>query len=87
MIYYLYARHLAAFAFPWSKEVREGSRFLSLSNDFRIDQFTPTTTALLVQIVSIQRSPCCPWCGQSSQQIHSRSERIVADGIVNLSKN
>jgi transposase len=65
--------------FSRSIAVIEGSRFLSLSDDLRIDQLTPTATALLVQAVSTQKASCCPLCGQSSQQIHSRYGRAVAD--------
>jgi transposase len=59
--------------------VIDGSCFLSLSDDLRIDQLTPTATALLVQVVSTQGGSYCPLCGQPSQRIHSRYERIVAD--------
>ena len=57
----------------------EGKLFLSLTEDLWIDRITVTATALCVYAVALQPSSSCPLCGQVSQQIHSRYQRVVAD--------
>ena len=57
----------------------EVAHLLALSDDLRIDQFTITTSALVLEVVSTQSICCCPVCGQTSDQIHSRYQRVVAD--------
>src|SRR5207245_11460658 len=45
----------------------------------RIEQFTITASALVLEVNSTQPFCCCPVCGQTSDQIHSRYRRVVAD--------
>src|SRR5437588_7071313 len=57
----------------------EVAQLLAWSADLRIDQFTITASALVIQVLSTQPVCCCPVCGQTSDQIHSRYLRVVAD--------
>jgi transposase len=57
----------------------EVAHLLALSDDLRIDQFTITASALVIEVISTQPVCCCPVCGQTSDQIHSRYLRVVAD--------
>ncbi len=57
----------------------EVTHMLALSDDLRIDQFTITASALVLEVISTQPVCCCPLCGQPSEQIHSRYRRVVAD--------
>jgi transposase len=57
----------------------EVAHLLALSDDLRIDQFTITASALVLEVISTQPACCCPVCGQTSDQIHSRYRRVVAD--------
>jgi len=57
----------------------EVAQLLALSDDLRIDQFTITASALVIEVISTQPICCCPVCGQASDQIHSRYRRVVAD--------
>ena len=57
----------------------EVAQLLALSDDLRIDQFTITASALVIEVISTQPVCCCPVCGQTSDQIHSRYLRVVAD--------
>jgi transposase len=61
------------------KVLMEGAHLLALSDDLRIDQCTITASALVIQVISSQPICCCPVCGQTSDQIHSRYWRVVAD--------
>jgi transposase len=57
----------------------EVTHLLALSDDLQIDQFTITASALVLEVISTQPACCCPVCGQTSDQIHSRYRRVVAD--------
>ena len=57
----------------------EVAHLLALSADLRIDQFTITASALMIEVISTQPICCCPICGQTSDQIHSCYRRVVAD--------
>lgn len=57
----------------------EVAHLLALSDELRIDQFTITASALVIQVISTQPACCCLVCGQTSDQIHSRYQRVVAD--------
>lgn len=57
----------------------EGTQLLSLSPDLRLEQITATDTTLVIHLVSTQRACPCPFCGQSSEHMHSYYRRIVAD--------
>jgi transposase len=57
----------------------EVAHLLALPDDLRIDQFTITASALVIEVISTQPVSCCPMCGQTSDQIHSRYRRVVAD--------
>ena len=57
----------------------EVAHLLALSDDLRIDQCTITASALVLEVISTQPACCCPMCGQTSDQIHSRYLRVVAD--------
>lgn len=57
----------------------EVAHLLALSDDLRIDQCTITASALIIQVISTQPVCCCPVCDQTSDQIHSRYLRVVAD--------
>ena len=58
----------------------EVAHLLALPDDLRIDQFTITASALVIQMISTQPVCCCPVCGQTSDQIQSRYRRVAADG-------
>ena len=57
----------------------EGTIFLSLVEDLRIDQITVTAATLCVHLTSTQIASRCPLCDQASTQIYSRYRRTVAD--------
>jgi transposase len=57
----------------------EVAHLLALSDDLRIEQCTIRTSALVLEVISTQPVCCCPVCGQTSDQIHSRYLRVVAD--------
>ena len=57
----------------------EVAHLLALSADLRIDQCTITASALVIEVISTQPVCCCPVCGQTSDQLHSRYLRVVAD--------
>src|SRR5712692_10178997 len=61
------------------KALMEVAHLLGLSDDLRIDQCTITASALIIQVISTQPVCCCPVCGQTSDQLHSRYLRVVAD--------
>ncbi len=57
----------------------EGSPFLPLSDGLHIEQVTPSTHGLLVQVISSSPTACCPLCSVQARRIHSRYTRQVAD--------
>src|SRR6266702_6616906 len=57
----------------------EVAHLLALSDDLQIDQFSITASALVLEVISTQPACCCPVCGQTSDEIHSRYRRVVAD--------
>jgi transposase len=61
------------------KVLMEVAHVLGLSDDLRIDQFTITASALVIEVISTQPICGCPMCGQTSDQIPSRYRRVVAD--------
>ncbi len=61
------------------KVLMEVAHLLGLPDDLRIDQFTITASALMIEVISTQPICCCPICGQTSDQIHSCYRRVVAD--------
>jgi transposase len=56
-----------------------GSPFLPLSDGLHIEQVTPSTHGLLVQVLSSSPTACCPLCSVQARRIHSRYTRQVAD--------
>jgi transposase len=57
----------------------EVAQVLALSADLWIDQCTITASALVMQVICTQPICCCPVCGQTSDQMQSRYQRVVAD--------
>ncbi|MBV9229378.1 MAG: transposase [Chloroflexi bacterium] len=57
----------------------DGTLFLNLSDNLCIDHISATTSTLIVQVVSMPAVSCCPLCGQASDQVHSRYQRVVTD--------
>jgi hypothetical protein len=58
----------------------EGSPFLPLSEGLAIEQVTPSSDGLLVQVVSSSPTACCPLCGAQAWRIHSRYTRHAGNG-------
>jgi len=55
------------------------SSVLLLPESIAIEAVYPSKTQLTVQIVCVRQSAACPLCQQSSERIHSRYGRTVAD--------
>ena len=57
----------------------EGSAFLPLPQGLCITEVCQEGTYLLVKVLSIQPSACCPLCSQESDGVHSRYQRRLKD--------
>ena len=52
---------------------------LQLPESITVEAVYPSKTQLTVQIACVRESAACPLCQQSSERIHSRYGRRVAD--------
>ena len=57
----------------------EGSAFLPLPQGLCITEVCQDEACLLVEVLSIQPSACCPLCSQESDGVHSRYQRRLKD--------
>ena len=57
----------------------EGFAFLPLPQGLRITEVCQEERCLLVKVLSVQKSACCPLCSQESDTVHSRYQRRLKD--------
>jgi hypothetical protein len=49
----------------------EVSSLLSLPQGLRVERIEPQGDLLVIVVVSVRPSSCCPLCAQASSQVHS----------------
>lgn len=57
----------------------EVSSLLSLPEGLCVEWIKPHDADLLVGVVSVRLSSCCPLCAQASSQVHSQYQRTLRD--------
>ncbi len=57
----------------------EGNAFLPLPQGLRITTIERQDTVLMVEALSERPLTCCPLCGQTSEEVHSRYRRHLKD--------
>jgi transposase len=57
----------------------EVSSLLSLPEGLCVEWIKPQAADLLVGVVSVRLSSCCPLCAQASSQVHSQYQRTLRD--------
>ena len=57
----------------------EVSSLLSLPEGLRVEQIESQGDLLVIAVVSVRPSSCCPVCAQTSSQIHSQYRRTLRD--------
>jgi transposase len=57
----------------------EVSSLLSLPEGLRVERLEPQGDLLVIVVVSVRPSSCCPLCAQASSQVHSQYQRTLRD--------
>ena len=65
--------------FVRSLVLMEVSSLLSLPEGLCVEWIKPQDADLLVGVVSVRLSSCCPLCAQASSQVHSQYRRTLRD--------
>jgi len=57
----------------------EVSSLLSLPEGLRVERIEPQGDLVVMVVVSVRASSCCPLCAQASSQVHSQYQRTLRD--------